>query len=529
MLSLRSPLAKVWLIVVLLAVPAAVSTGWGEEAKRETGKETHPPPARREALRYDGKSFDEWAEDLRTELKPERRIEAITALAAFGVNGYGREAASTIVALCKPQDPKATDDDPDTQALLVKAAEALRRIGGAEASPVLVDSVKDLNVAVRRFAVVMLATAFNQVPASATAALVRAALDEDKEVRRGAVIALVKTEGDRSLLQRTLTEVGLTRRFVKSLIGILEGPEDGKYGGLDRLAAATILDGVGPKAKAAVPVLLRLLKEPAPPPTAPREEAGPKAKVAELLRLRKEPDSPPTTPEPLQRGAGEHPLIRQAAAAALGGIGAQPEQVVPALVEALKDEDADMRGVAARSIGLFGAEAKSAVPALLAAFNAPPGRNSGPLPDAPSGATGAEIPQLGDEWPARLAIAWAINKIEGTPRKILPGFVDALKRAKVDARQEVYQALGETKPAEDGDWVPLLIELFKQIASDRAQIAAALGKLGPAAKEALPLLTEALRADDPALRKAATQAINQIDRGEKKGERPEPGVIQPDP
>jgi HEAT repeat protein len=42
------------------------------------------------------------------------------------------------------------------------------------------------------------------------------------------------------------------------------------------------------------------------------------------------------------------------AAAGLGGIGAADERVVPALVKALDDEDADVRGVAAERLGELG-------------------------------------------------------------------------------------------------------------------------------------------------------------------------------
>lgn len=53
----------------------------------------------KEDLRYDGKDFAYWKNYWRTELKAERRIEAVRALGAFGVNGYGEEAARMIVEL----------------------------------------------------------------------------------------------------------------------------------------------------------------------------------------------------------------------------------------------------------------------------------------------------------------------------------------------------------------------------------------------------------------------------------------------
>jgi beta-lactamase regulating signal transducer with metallopeptidase domain len=52
-------------------------------------------------LTYDGKDFDYWRRTWRTELKIERRTEAIRALAAFGASGYGREAAEAILDVVK--------------------------------------------------------------------------------------------------------------------------------------------------------------------------------------------------------------------------------------------------------------------------------------------------------------------------------------------------------------------------------------------------------------------------------------------
>lgn len=47
---------------------------------------------------------------------------------------------------------------------------------------------------------------------------------------------------------------------------------------------------------------------------------------------------------------------------------ADAAQIVPALIEALKDDFTDVRRTAAGTLGLFGEEARSAVPALTAAL-----------------------------------------------------------------------------------------------------------------------------------------------------------------
>lgn len=49
-------------------------------------------------LLYAGKSFDQWAEQLRTDLSPDSRTEAIRAIGVLGAHGKGGEAADAIVA-----------------------------------------------------------------------------------------------------------------------------------------------------------------------------------------------------------------------------------------------------------------------------------------------------------------------------------------------------------------------------------------------------------------------------------------------
>jgi hypothetical protein len=66
---------------------------------KDSGAEA--PPAAKRVLLYAGRDFDTWADDLRNDLSPERRIEAINALAAFAGNGYGRPAAEAIVEAMK--------------------------------------------------------------------------------------------------------------------------------------------------------------------------------------------------------------------------------------------------------------------------------------------------------------------------------------------------------------------------------------------------------------------------------------------
>jgi HEAT repeat protein len=62
------------------------------------------------------------------------------------------------------------------------------------------------------------------------------------------------------------------------------------------------------------------------------------------------------------KGASDHDRVN--AARTLPGRTGDAAQVVPALIEALKDKEADVRRSAALGLGSFGEQAKDAVPAL---------------------------------------------------------------------------------------------------------------------------------------------------------------------
>ena len=61
-------------------------------------------PSDKSALRYNGKTFDEWKNSWQTELSSEKRTEAVHALAAFGARGFGPEAAETILNIAQESD-----------------------------------------------------------------------------------------------------------------------------------------------------------------------------------------------------------------------------------------------------------------------------------------------------------------------------------------------------------------------------------------------------------------------------------------
>jgi beta-lactamase regulating signal transducer with metallopeptidase domain len=92
----------------------------------------------REGLRYDGATFAEWKRKLQIDLKPERRVDALKALGRFGANGFGNEVAVVIDEFLNEY---RLDNDTENRIVLAEAMVALRRIG-APAVGVLLRELK---------------------------------------------------------------------------------------------------------------------------------------------------------------------------------------------------------------------------------------------------------------------------------------------------------------------------------------------------------------------------------------------------
>ncbi len=72
------------------------------EALRWLQASSHGGGANRDPnLLYDGQSFHHWQSILKTDLSLEKRTEAVRAMGAFGVNGFGPEAAKAVLAVMR--------------------------------------------------------------------------------------------------------------------------------------------------------------------------------------------------------------------------------------------------------------------------------------------------------------------------------------------------------------------------------------------------------------------------------------------
>jgi HEAT repeat protein len=192
--------------------------------------------------------------------------------------------------------------------------------------------------------------------------------------------------------------------------------------------------------------------------------------------------------------------VRRTAAKALGDGGPSAKDAVPGLTEALRDSDLYVRRFAAQSLGQIGPAAKSAVPALSTILK----RGS-------------------DRKEVLAAVTDAISKIGGGS-----GSVDALAATLVDSsrdtesRRAAAEALGKlgsaAKPA-----IPALLEVLKPLKAPpagssneiRAEAAAALGEIAtPTDKRAVETLKavsdDRMAKRDPALMRAVNGAMKKI-------------------
>jgi len=176
------------------------------------------------------------------------------------------------------------------------------------------------------------------------------------------------------------------------------------------------------------------------------------------------------------------PDARRRAAAALGNIGPEAKDSVPALIKVLSDPEVEVRIKAAIALGRIGAETKAAVPALIEALR-------------------DRIKFV------RSSAASSLGQIGAEAKAAVPALVKALRDPEVEVRESAARALGNIGP-EAKDSVPALINTLKdRIKFVRRGAALALGNIGPEAKAAVPALVKALSDPEVEVRESAALAL----------------------
>jgi HEAT repeat protein len=172
---------------------------------------------------------------------------------------------------------------------------------------------------------------------------------------------------------------------------------------------------------------------------------------------------------------------RRAAARMLGQCGSTEERVVTALTNSVTDQDLEVRMLAIDGLSRIGKPAAAGLPALKSSLH-------------------DSDPHL------KVQAALAILKIESNNRDAESVLIAAMR----DGNGRVMLAVGML--GKDGAWaVPELIEMLShQKPQIRALAAQTLGRIGPAAATAKAALERTAQDSNPAVRQAATEALERV-------------------
>ncbi|HEY2826081.1 MAG TPA: HEAT repeat domain-containing protein [Pirellulales bacterium] len=398
------------------------------------------------------------------------------------------------------------------------AARALSAIGPAakDAVPALTAALKSSDPTVRGYA----ANALEGIgDASQPAANALAALLADKngDVRRAAMDALVgihlKPETLVPIMKQALEEANMDPSLTVPALNALANAGDP---GIQVLIAelknqqaqywaCLALADAGPKAKAAVPELMRLA-----------QDKQPQLRMRAIMTLGAiGPDAKPAAALLIKALSDNENAVRYAAAFAIGQIGAK--EAASELTKQLDSKDRFLEMISAWALAKINPDDKKnvdhAVSLLVTGLNDPSKHVRGA---AARGLFELHAPQdtvanamgdlLADKDPVvRSNVAEALATL-GEPA--VPRLIKALQRDDMqDLAVEVLRRLGPKAK----DAVPALILELKDPNPDyRREVEFALAAIGPSCQAAVPALVEHMTSDDPKVRYTACYALGKI-------------------
>jgi HEAT repeat protein len=275
-----------------------------------------------------------------------------------------------------------------------------------------------------------------------------------------------------------------------------------------RVQSADFLWQLDPDPKVVVPVLVEALKDPSSSLLA----------INVLARLAdKAPEAIPALGELVKSGQFGH---RLQAARALAQFGPQARPAVPQLVDTLKDANPTLRLEAAKALNRIGEEHKAAAEALVEALSTQPqGQRS--LYFAALAEFGPRAKDVVGRLQPLLKDADRLTRLQTAETLCLidRGQVEGVRSLLLDEiRPRDYHAtlaagvLCRHDPQDKEGRDFLLSRLQDSQGINRANAALFLGKCGPAAKVAVPRLTEMLKDNYASARVQAALALWRIDR-----------------
>ncbi|HEV3119212.1 MAG TPA: HEAT repeat domain-containing protein [Gemmataceae bacterium] len=228
-------------------------------------------------------------------------------------------------------------------------------------------------------------------------------------------------------------------------------------------------------------------------------------------------------PEHLKGLRNERADVRREAAHALWQIGSEAPEATPVLLEVLRDQDPEVRAEVARALGHTTRDEKRAIPALVAAT-----KDQEPKVRLRATVSLRELVELAKEQadivlPAliaelkdpsddvRIQASQLLCKFGKQAKAAVPNLIDNLKSENPEIRRRAAGTLSwigeEAKPA-----LPLLLKIAgdeQDLASCETAIAA-IGTLGAGAQSAVPFLIAKVKGDVPLLKEWATVALYNI-------------------
>jgi len=254
-------------------------------------------------------------------------------------------------------------------------------------------------------------------------------------------------------------------------------------GGERRVAAIQAIAALGPEAKSAVEPLVALLAD---------ADAETKGHVAMALG-RIGPDAAAALPSLIAAAGDTDANVRQNVVEALGRIGAQDPGVVPALAAALRDDDYNVVLFAITALRHVGAGAAEAVPALVEVLPENPSAISALAAIGPAAQDAVpalvDVALEGINSDVTREAARALGDISDVA---VATVTERLGDSNSDVRARAAEILGVLGPRAASAVPPLAEALQDEIPAVQSSAARALGDIGPAAEAALPQLREAL-------------------------------------
>lgn len=263
-----------------------------------------------------------------------------------------------------------------------------------------------------------------------------------------------------------------------------------------RLRCARAVGRLGPSARETVPVLMAVVHDP---------DASVREAAAQAIGLM----GAEFLPQLVQLLHHNDKYVRRHAVWALGKFGPKARPALPDLCEALRDTDPRTATGAAQSLGCIGEDAADAVPALMEAMR---GTNivlcrlaAKALSQIGTPALASLVAHLRDRDPfvrgeAALAVGWIGADAAGA----IPGLIEIItsrqpiaSRAAISDSRTPVTAVAPTPPPNPED-------------NSCIYAVQALGRIGPAAVAAVPVLLQVCHEPHEQLRQSATLSLRQI-------------------